>query len=158
MTLDSLFYKDRVRARLRTIGLPKLTAKYPKDAGVSDSQYFDQVLDFIRERLVGYSISHVDGRFRADTLLSQDDAAKLQKRGERYLIDETTAVTRFIFPYQDDTELMKIKFLFQALFIRSIIQLVNGEEQIWMVESGSAGSQLHRWERLAEDADEEDDE
>jgi len=28
---------------------------------------------------------------------------------------------------------------------------VNGEEQIWMVESGSGGSQLHRWERLPEE-------
>jgi hypothetical protein len=74
------------------------------------------------------------------------------------LIDETTAVTRFIFPYQDDDELAKVKFLFQNLFIRSIIQLVNGEEQIWMIESGSAGNQLHVWERLTEDSGEDDEE
>jgi hypothetical protein len=44
--------------------------------------------------------------------------------------------------------------------IRSNIQLVNGEEQIWMVESGSEGSQLHRWERMPEEPieDEPDDE
>ena len=47
--------------------------------------------------------------------------------------------------------------MFQILFIRSIIQLVNGEEQIWMVESGSAGSQLHRWERLSEDGGDEEE-
>ena len=47
---------------------------------------------------------------------------------------------------------------FRSLFIHSIIQLVNDEEQIWMVESGSAGSQLHRWEREAEDAAEEEEE
>ncbi len=68
------------------------------------------------------------------------------------------SVTRFIFPYQDTGELAKIKFLFQTLFIRSIIQLVNGEEQIWMVESGSEGSQLLRWERLAEDGGDEEEE
>jgi hypothetical protein len=44
------------------------------------------------------------------------------------------------------------------LFIRSIIQLVNGEEQIWMIESGSAGNQLHVWERLTEDSGEDDEE
>ena len=127
-------------------------------AGATDDAYFGSILDFIKDRFVGYSISHVDGRFRSDTLLTQDQAAALQKRGERYLVDETTAVTRFIFPYQDAGELAKIKFLFQTLFIRSIIQLVNGEEQIWMVESGSEGSQLHRWERLAEDGGEEEEE
>jgi len=156
MTLDSLFYKDRVLARLRTIGGAALSKRFPKADGVNDEAYFGHVMDFIKDRFVGYSINHVDGRFRADALLTQDQAAAMQKRGERYLIDETTAVTRFIFPYQDDTELAKIKFLFQILFIRSIIQLVNGEEQIWMVESGSAGSQLHRWERLAEDGGEEE--
>ncbi len=144
--------------RRYTIGSAALSKKFPKAAGLDDEVYFLQILDFIKDRFVGYSINHVDGRFRADTLLSQDQAAAMQKRGERYLIDETTAVTRFIFPYQDDAELAKIKFLFQILFIRSIIQLVNGEEQIWMVESGSAGSQLHRWERLADDGGEEDEE
>jgi len=158
MTLDSLFYKDRVGARLRTIGIPQLRPTFPKAGGVTDDQYFASILDFIKDHFIGYSISHVDGRFRSDTLLTQDQAAALQKRGERYLIDETTAVTRFIFPYHDDAELGKVKFLFQNLFIRSIIQLVNGEEQIWMVESGSAGSQLHIWERLTEDGGEGEEE
>ena len=158
MTLDSLFYKDRVLARLRTIGVNELAQRFPKPPGLPDNQYFDQILSFIKDRFVGYSINHVDGRFRSDTLLTQDQAAALQKKGERYLVDETTAVTRFIFPYQSDPELAQIKYFFQILFIRSIIQLVNGEEQIWMVESGSANSQLHIWERLGEDGGEEDDE
>jgi hypothetical protein len=162
MTLDALFYKDRVLARLRTIGTATLTPTFPKPDGQSDDDYFAGILDFIKDHFIGYSINHVAGRFRSDTLLTQDEAAALQKRGERYLIDETTAVTRFIFPYTDAAELARIKFLFQILFIRSIIQLVNGEEQIWMVQSGSDGSALHRWERLSEDepdeAEEEEDE
>ncbi len=158
MTLDSLFYKDRVRARLRSLKVDQLLAKFPMAAGLDKNQHLDGILDFIKDRFVGYSINHVDGRFRTDTLLTQDEAAALQKKGERYLVDETTAVTRFIFPYKDDVELGKIKYLFEVLFIRSIIQLVNGEEQIWMVETGSAGSQLHRWERLSEDAGGEEEE
>lgn len=155
MTLDSLFYKDRIRARLKTIGVAALSEKFPKAEGTSDASYLESVLAFIKDRLVGYSISHVSGRFRSGPLLTQQEASAQEKKGRRYLIDETTAVTRFIFPYSSDTELVAIKYLFQALFIRSIIQLVNGEEQIWMVESGSAGSQLHMWERLG--GDDEDD-
>jgi hypothetical protein len=155
MTLDSLFYKDRVLARLRTIGVTQLAQKFLRAEELTDEQYFDEILNFIKNRFVGYSISHVDGRFRSDTLLTQDQAGALQKKGERYLVDETTAVTRFIFPYQNNKELAKVKYVFEILFIRSIIQLVNGEEQIWMVESGSAGQQLHVWERLADDGGEE---
>lgn len=158
MTLDSLFYKDRVRARLGTIGVAKLAKKYPRQEAESEAIYFDRLLDFIKGHFVGYSIYHVDGRFRSDRLLTQDQAAALQKTGERYLIDETTAVTRFIFPYLDDQELSAIQQLFQVLFVRSIIQLVNGEEQIWMVQSGSAGYQLHILEKLSEDAGEEEEE
>lgn len=158
MTLDSLFFKDRVHARLRTIGIPALSTTFPKAGGLTDEQYLEEILTFIKDHFIGYSISHVAGRYRSDTLLSMDEASALQKLGERYLIDETSAVTRFIFPYLEAPELAKIKYLFQILFIRSIIQLVNGEEQIWMVESGSAGSQLHRWERLPEEPVEDEEE
>jgi hypothetical protein len=158
MTLDSLFYKDRVLARLRTIGVTAMSVTFPCEEGATEDQYFSGILSFIKDHFVGYSINHVAGRFRSDTLLTQDEAAALQKKGERYLVDETTAVTRFIFPYGDATELAQIKLLFQLLFIRSIIQLVNGEEQIWMVESGSGGHQLHRWERLSEDDEDEEEE
>lgn len=156
MTLDSLFYKDRIFARLKTIGVAALSAKMPKAAGQSDDAYLQSVLDFFKDRLVGYSISHVSGRFRSGGLLTQEEASAQEKKGKRYLIDETTAVTRFIFPYSSDADLVAIKYLFQMLFIRSIIQLVNGEEQIWMLESGSGGSHLHMWERLGADEDEED--
>jgi hypothetical protein len=158
MALDSLFYKDRVSARLRTIGSAVLKQGFAGVQGQADDEYFESLVEFIKSHLVGYSVYHVDGRYRSDKLLTQDQASALQKQGERYLFDETTAVTRFIFPYQSDAELKSIRYLFQVLFIRSIIQLVNGEEQIWMVESGTAGSKLHRWERLSDDADDEDDE
>ena len=47
-------------------------------------------------------------------------------------------------------ELKQIRYLFQALFVRSIIQLVNGEEQIWMLESGPR-NRVHIWSALGED-------
>lgn len=157
MTLDSLFYRDRIKARLKTIGADKLRKSISDAEDLSDEKYLGRILAFIKEHFVGYSISHVDGRFRSDKLLDQDAAAKLQKKGLRYLIDETTAVTRFIFPYRNEEELNTIRHLFQTLFVRSIIQLVNGEEQIWMVESGPQ-SRVHIWHASDEENDEEDDE
>ena len=70
------------------------------------------------------------------------DAAKLEERGGRYLIDETTAIVRFIFPCDGDEE--TIRWFFNTLFVESIIQVVAGEEQIWMVESGME-NRLHIW-------------
>lgn len=83
----------------------------------------------------------------AGLLKTQDEVANIQKRGEKYLIDETTAVARFIFPYKDSDELENVRYLFGILFVRSIIQLVNGEEQIWMIETGPQ-NRVHVWQRL----------
>jgi hypothetical protein len=95
---------------------------------------------------VGYSIYHVDGRFRADKLSTQQEAVELLKMGQRYLVDETTAVTRFIFPCKDDEEAERVRFLFKELFITAITQLISGEDEIWVVESG-IHNRVHVWKR-----------
>ena len=156
MTLDALFYKDSLLARLKTIGIPELknTLKFSDD---SDKNYLGNVLRFIEDHFVGYSVYHVDGRFRSGPLRTQDEVATIQKRGERYLIDETTAVARFIFPYKSEDELHNVRLLFRILFVRSIIQLVNGEEQIWMIETGPQ-NRVHIWQSLGDDDRGEDDE
>jgi hypothetical protein len=154
MTLDALFYKDRLVSRLRWVDETNLAELFPDAPSGSDEQR-QMILDFIEDRFVGYSVTHVDGRFRSAPLLDHPEAADLEQSGRRYLIDETTAVARFMFPYHEDHDLARIRFLFQELFIRSIIQLVSGEEQIWMVESGSDGSGLHIWERADEGEDED---
>jgi len=154
MTLDSLFFNDAIVARLKTIPTADLEKHFDRAAGQSDEAFLEVIIKFIEEHFVGYSISHVDGRFRSGRVLSQDEVAEFQKKGLRYLIDETTAVTRFIFPYSTPGELEQIRYLFQALFVRSIIQLVNGEEQIWMLESGPR-SRVHIWAALDDETDEE---
>lgn len=153
-TLDSLFYKDRVLARLRTLGVEKIEKHFPRSDGEADDDYLDGVCDWIEQKFPGYSISHVDGRFRAEKLLSQEEAAKVQKQGRRYLIDETTAVTRFVFPCKDEEEADRVSFLFIEIFVHSIIQLVSGEDEIWMVESGMR-NRVYVWR--ASDSDEEGD-
>ena len=42
MTLDSLFYKDRVHAQLRTISIPALSAMFPKAEETPNEQYFQE--------------------------------------------------------------------------------------------------------------------
>jgi hypothetical protein len=153
-TLDALFFKDTLLARLSTIPSADLGKSFLREVGLNDDDYFAGILKFIEDRLVGYSITHVDGRFRSGKLLTQDEVAVFQKLGQKYLIDETTAVTRFIFPYKDAVELKKIQYLFHALFVRSIIQLINGEEQIWMLESGPE-RRVHIWQAADEESDDE---
>lgn len=154
-TLDGLFYKDSLLARLKTIGASELR-KNINLPDKSDEGYLASILAFIENHFIGYSIFHVDGRFRAGKLRTQDEVADIQKKGEKYLIDETTAVARFIFPYGDEKELDNIRYLFRILFVRSIIQLVNGEEQIWMIETGPR-NRVHIWQALEEEDDGEEE-
>ena len=75
-----------------------------------------------------------------------------EKQGYRYLVDETTAVTRFIFPCGAPEEADQVRYLFEALFVESIIQLINAEDEIWMVESGDQ-NRVHIWSVEGDDDD-----
>jgi hypothetical protein len=154
-TLDGLFFKDTILARLRAIAPALLEASFPRRAGVSDDEYLDEIIGFIQEHFLGYSISHVDGRFRLRGISDYDAAAAFQKRGLKYLIDETTAITRFIFPYANDQELETVQFLFHELFVRSMVRSAPGEREIWMIESGPE-RKVHIW-RASDETDGDDD-
>jgi len=78
------------------------------------------------------------------------DAAGIQERGGRYLIDETTAITRFIFACTDEQHAKQVSWFFHQLFVQSVIQIA-GEAEIWMIESGIGNPQLHIW-RAKEEA------
>lgn len=147
-TLDSLFYLDAVRARLVAVGVPELQKGVPAMPGESEDDYISRLVDFAGEKFSGYSIYQVNGRFRAGSLRSLADAAQGQAMGERYIVDESTAVARFIFPC-DPNEYDRIEFLFEKLFIRSVTKLVAGEDVIWMVESGLK-DRVHVWEAEGE--------
>jgi len=166
--LDALFYKDTILARLKTLDWGKLTQHFPCQSGETKQAYFDRLCAWIETRFQGYSITTVSGRFRAQELMTIIDAARIEEDGDRYLIDETTAIVRFIFPCgkpvrreaataadfddpdPDPTdnsgreEAKRLRWFFSALFVQSIIQVVNGEAEIWMVESGLR-NRLHIW-------------
>jgi hypothetical protein len=141
-TLDALFYKDTVLSKLHSLSLDELNAQVPKEEGESNEDYFERICEWIAHMFVGYSISHVSGRFRSESLATHEEAAQIEKSG-RYLIDETTAITRFIFPCEDE-EVDRLRWFFNALFVEGIINVVNGEDEIWMVESGLR-NRLHIW-------------
>ncbi len=142
--LDSLFFKDVVLPRLKhRIGVQKLKAHFDYSLTDTDDSFLERVSTFIDSKFGGYSIYHVVGRFRAGKLLTQDEAAALTKTGTKYLFDETTAVTRFVFPCKPE-EADKVRFLFEALFVDPITEQVSGEDEIWVVESGNR-NRVHVW-------------
>jgi hypothetical protein len=154
-TLDALFYKDIIITKLKVIGIPELAKNLPKKNGETDNAYLERVTAWIDDHFGGYSIYHVDGRFRAWKLATRAEAAVREQKGFRYLINETTAVTRFIFPCKDPAEAAIVRYFFDALFVKSIIQLINAEDEIWMVESGIF-NRVHMW-RITDGYDEVED-
>jgi len=176
-SLDTLFYKDAILTRLKKqIELSKLEKYFPRKSEEleNEDQYYENICNWISKRFGGYSISHVEGRFKTGNIKTLTEAAEMQSRGEQYLIDETTAVVKFIFPcgkpieksgpnlFQFIEELKKqkeekekkdldkeadcIRWLFNILFVCNIVELVDGEDEIWMLESGLR-SRLNIWRR-----------
>lgn len=138
--LDTLFYRDRLKARLKTVDRHELGKQIAKEIHESPEQYTEKICDWISQRFGGYSVYHVNGRFRAEELVDRDQAARMP----RYLVDETTAVTRFIFPCKDADDAARVEFFFHQLFVQAVVEIVNAEDEIWMTETGME-NRLHIW-------------
>ena len=108
----------------------------------------------------------------ANSLLTHEESVSYSKEYGHYLADETTAVVRFIFPIgksrplqtsnrskidyaglfsseneieeADRNESNLVRWFFAKLFVQAIVETVDGEAQIWMVESGM-NSRLYIW-------------
>jgi hypothetical protein len=143
--LDALFYRDTLQKKLLALGLIALKSQFKPKPDENDNAYLDRLIAWLGKHFRGYSIGHVNGRFRAeDQPRTMQDAAGIQERGGRYLIDETTAVTRFIFPCENQSEAIAVSWFFHRLFVESVSQ-VAGEAEIWMIESGTGNPRLHVW-------------
>jgi hypothetical protein len=143
-TLDSLFYENAVLPRLRRIDQQSLEKDFPQTQLFGEGSVLDRAKAYVDKKFRGYSIYHVNGRFRGADLMPLSEASKISAQGEHYLIDETTAVVRFIFPCRSHDEARLTRFLFQELFVRSIIELVSGEDEIWIIET-EGGQRAHVW-------------
>lgn len=169
-SLDELFYKDTVKLALNRILKSELIKAFPKEEEEPEEQYIDRICNWISMRFGGYSIGTVRGRFKTDDLKTFSEEAILKASGIDYLIDETTAIVRFIFyvgipcrnlilfnieqfndsleeGYNEEDlhrEANQIRYIFKNLFVRNLIELINGEDEIWMLESGIR-NRLYIW-------------
>jgi hypothetical protein len=160
VALDGLFFKDSINFRLRTINEADLKHQFPTQSTENEEEYFERICCWLADRFVGYSISPVSGRFRVGELKTRAEVLKQESNTpDRYLADETTAAVRFIFPckvkpptpglplsggYEEALreEAASIRWFFNQLFVQSILEVVNGEDEIWLLESGMQ-NQLH---------------
>jgi hypothetical protein len=167
--LDSLFFKDSIKFRLKAIKNNELVAEFPREGKEESEHHVERICSWLSNKFVGYSIHHVNGRFRVGDLRTKADVyEKAMKGGDPYLVDETTAVVRFVIPCgenstpaihhdsREDTqgglpaksalekEAKLIRWFFDTLFVNSILEVVKVEDEIWLLESGMH-SQLHIW-------------
>jgi len=174
--LDELFYRDAVEQRPREIGLASLARIMTRGAGEDDAAFTRRIVDEVGTRFGGYSITHVNGRFRAGPIATRNKAGDLLATRERYLIDETTASVRFIVPcstqiesFSGDydsicsavlaagtaapaeiiSEVSEIRGLFFSFFVEAVVKTVLGEDEIWLIETTSRGARLFVWARKA---------
>ena len=171
--LDDLFYSDSIERSLREAGLEQFEEWFPRDGEESDAAFSARIVAYGDRIFGGYSISHMSGRFRSSPLLSRSKAAELLAIDRRYLVDETTALVKFIIPIgaslQEtspdagaqlqlpapeaesthdltvDEEIRLVRQLFFSLFVEALIRNVAGEDEIWLIEESPAGRRLHVW-------------
>lgn len=86
-TLDSLFYRDTILNRLKATDISALSVHFPRKPDEGEKAYFDRILNYISNRFIGYSISHVNGRFRATSLQSISESTSELLSGGRYLVE-----------------------------------------------------------------------
>ncbi len=175
--LDALFYRDMIERMVLEVGLDAFAPRFPRVSGTTDREHTTSIVDFVSEHFGGYSISHVDGRFRAERLVDRAEAGRLLANGTSYLVDETTAVVRFIVPLGSagathtdrreflaavvaaeepafmrresvDEEVAQVRLSFFLIFAEAVVRTVMGEDQIWLAETGPS-TRLYIWEKKA---------
>jgi hypothetical protein len=163
--LDMLFYKDSIKFRLKAVKLERLAQMFPKKENEDAEGHLERLCKWLSKKFVGYSVHHVNGRFRISRLKTRAEAFdSCRKNTEPYLADETTAVVKFVIPCgkasdtrgalsdglvteaskKDVEEAKRIRWFFNTLFVNSILEVVNAEDEIWLLESGMY-NQLHTW-------------
>lgn len=168
--LDNLFYRDTIEQRIQEIGISRIRAGLKLSPDYSEDKIRDMVFDFIESTISGYSIYLVNGRYRADVLASREEAVSRPFASGPYIVEETTAIVRFILPVETDAGKFEhgkilepasavsgtqkraelLSWLFLNFFAEALIRVVQKEDEIWLLESGMR-SAFYRWIRRDED-------
>ena len=168
-SLDNLFYKNTIEQRIKEIGVSTIRTalKLPRTSSERDVIQF--VINFMEDTIGGYSLHLVNGRFRASALATKREIADRPFSQGPYLVDETTAVVRFILPVATsekpssqlslfepakeissaDELVEQMRWLFLNFFAEAVTRVVKKEDEIWLLESGLR-SALYRWVRKPE--------
>ncbi len=174
--LDNLFFRDTIEQRIQEIGFRRIRKGLKLADPVPEQEIRELIFGFFNTAVGGYSIYVVSGRYRSEALLSRNEALARSPAYGPYILDETTAVVRFIFPVDAAAERYvhgkllvpavsggevaqqaeRISWLFLNFFAEAVIRVVHQEEEIWLLESGLR-SAFYRWVRR-EEADDERDE
>lgn len=167
--LDNLFYRDTIEQRIREIGTECIRQGLGLDSTLPDEEVRQFVIRFIKEAIGGYSLSLVSGRFRhVDSLITREEVAARPFSDGPYLVDETTAVVRFILHLGVDEQPIQgnlfepapsvtgtseraeqMRWLFLHFFAEAVTRVVRNEDEIWLLETGMANA-LYRWVRREE--------
>lgn len=171
--LDDLFFEDTLEDLIHEVGLPYFSKLLDRGSGEPDDELVARAVRKIGELIGGYSITHVSGRFRIhEELLARKYVGELLAEDRPYLVDETTALVRFIIPCQSSrvvqgeafefeeaedevadmpaevaSELRLVRHLFFPIFVEAVARTVRGEEVIWLIESAPDGQRLYALER-----------
>ena len=162
--LDNLFYRDTIEQRIHEIGIEKIQHGLKLPANTEATAIRKIVFDFIQSTIGGYSIYLVNGRYRADLLASRAEVLQRPIGSGSYIVDETTAIVRFILPVETEAAQFvhgkllepaapsqhakdraeQIRWLFLNFFAEALIRVVPKEDEIWLLESGMR-SAFYRW-------------
>jgi len=168
--LDNLFYKDTIEQRIKELGVTNIRKSLNLPESSSDAEIIEFVVHFMDNTIGGYSLHLVSGRFRAGSLTTRHEVVSRPFSQGPYLVDETTAVVRFILPVSENQELSpqmnlfepakdtltssdelaeQMRWLFLNFFAEAVTRVVKKEDEIWLLESGMR-SALYRWVRKSE--------
>jgi hypothetical protein len=171
--LDELFYADTVEDLVRDLDDDgRLSAVLKRRPNETAEQHIRRAAQMVASRFEGYSVSHVSGRFRSATVATRKEAAHQLLQYSEYLVDETTAVVRFIFPCEQskrphdasfdldwrfdpgtaqnealEQEILTIRKAFFAVFVDAVVKIVEGEDVIWLMEESPLGRRLYALEK-----------
>ena len=96
--LDNLFYLEPLKHRIQEIGHQSIRQRLGLSDSCTDDEVEHAVIKLIADTIGGYSVYHIGGRFRTGSLATRKEATERPFADGPYLIDETTAVVRFILP------------------------------------------------------------
>jgi transcriptional regulator with XRE-family HTH domain len=92
--LDALIFKNTIQKKLLTIGLVELKSQIGPSPEESDKDYLDRVVTWFGQQVRGYSVSHVNGRFRGEDVVLSDPLDRLVNNSPNEILGTSLQVLK----------------------------------------------------------------